>query len=76
MMQIEIGKEIHDLRLDVTNIDKNVVKMNGFLERAIDDSKDQQKDINKLKKFKNKLIGALTLSHIALILLPILIAIL
>lgn len=74
-MEVNIGQEIHDLRFDITNIDKNVIKMNGFLERVIDDSKTQQKDINKLKKFKNKLIGGLTLSHIALILLPILLAI-
>jgi len=76
-MQVDISDEIHEIRNHVNTIDKNVVRLTALVEGIAEETRIQKEKISRLQKFKNRIIGAFTISHIALIcLIPLMIAVL
>jgi archaellum component FlaC len=77
MMMVDIYDEIHEIREHVNQIDKNVVRLTTLVEGIAEETKVQKEKISRLQKFKNRIIGAFTISHIGLIcLIPLLVAVL
>ena len=78
MMQVDISQEIHELRQDVTSIDKNVTRLTTMVEGLVEETKEQREKISLLQKFKNKMVGAFTISNfvLACFLIPLVLALL
>ena len=73
-MSVDIYDEIHEIRNHVNVIDKNVVKLTTLVKSLVEETKEQKNKISTLQRFKNKMIGAFTLSNIGLIcLIPLLV---
>ena len=75
-MMVDISDEIHEIRRDISLIDKNVAKLTVMVESLAEETKKQDEKISVLKRFKNKVIGAYSATNILVLcmLVPLLIA--
>ena len=75
MMEVEVYAEIHELRQDISVIDKNVTKLTTLVEGLIDETKDQKEKIGLLQKFKNKILGGFISTNVLIMIcIPLLVA--
>lgn len=75
MMEINISHEIHELRQDISVIDKNVTKLTTLVEGLIVETKEQKEKISMLQKFKNKILGGFISTNVLIMIcIPLLVA--
>ena len=76
MMTSDISTEIHNIEDKAINLSLIVERLTVLIEIILNDIKINKKKINSFEKFKNKIIGFFTFSHIILAIVITLVAIL
>ena len=76
MMMVDVSDEIHEIRKDISLIDKNVTRLTVLVENLLDETKKQDEKISVLQRFKNKIIGAYSATNVLVLclIIPLLIA--